>query len=328
MVYFRKVNATPNCLVYTARSVQDFLDCLDPTANHWRSAKLGDLAYRGQANSNWPLAPKAFRRDQLVGYGSNPISGGLSRVVPQARAEFRAVQQFVKAADTSGLQVVGTTGRMLLDYPPRQIFNDPDWEYGWPQDEILETIALAQHHGVPTRLLDFTDNPLVAAFFAACSAWDPDRGRRIRGTGRYISVWIVDMRFIRGLNGIGGSYRERIGEVRVPRANNFYLHAQSGFFLVDRGANDVITRGGPPPIDAVIAARAQFWHTGRRLRGRTIRIPQTWFDQLPVRQVRLETTPYVAELLGELSDRRVTTGSLMPSLDRVVESLEFQRSIP
>ena len=102
--------ASLTCTVYTANSVEKFFEHLLLGQIQWKSAKRGDLAYRGQPSSTWSLIPKAFRTNQLIGYERDAPTANVVRVVPQARAEFRAVSQFVRQADTSGLQVTETGG--------------------------------------------------------------------------------------------------------------------------------------------------------------------------------------------------------------------------
>ena len=138
-------------------------------------------------------------------------------------------------------------------------------------------------------------------------------------------MWVIDLRFVRAIDSVSHRYPERVAEVRLPRGNNSYLHAQGGFFLMDRGANDVMHYSTSRSLDQAISERATFWHNGSRLSGHNI--DDVWFDEKPIRQVRLRTS-LTGELLRELQVRGITRGTMMPSLDRVVEGLELLRSIP
>jgi hypothetical protein len=95
------------------------------------SSELDGWAFRGQQNAQWHLQSSLSR--YLLGYVQDKTDW--------QQREARAVRIFRRKAHN-----------YLTD--PALI------------DDDLRCLSLMQHHGAPTRLLDFTKSPFVAAFFA------------------------------------------------------------------------------------------------------------------------------------------------------------------
>ncbi|MCA9315996.1 MAG: FRG domain-containing protein [Planctomycetes bacterium] len=140
-------------------SALEFLRALDPMDQRWTpaTARACRWVFRGQADARWGLTPSAWRG---AGKSANRLTAARGRVVAR-RGDLPHAWEWQDLAERELLRdFLDVVAREGLPLPPDMpaVGGDPH--------PVSEFGALAQHYGVPTRLLDFTRDPYVGAFWA------------------------------------------------------------------------------------------------------------------------------------------------------------------
>lgn len=98
--------------------------------------------------------------------------------------------------------------------------------------EPVELLALLQHHGIPTRLLDITENALVALYFACCS------NEKINGEVIVFKSDETDIANYPIINGIAESYKFAKGTVHF--VETFYKDLINQPYFIEQKSMDKI----------------------------------------------------------------------------------------
>ena len=278
----------------------------------WTSREI--WAFRGQSNSNWSLIPSAFRSNTILGYKPG-ASAPSSSPIDRKEQERKVLQDFLFFADRMGLKVPGDNVHFRVPQLPGHLPRPPI--NLWPWESVLETLAIAQHHGVPTRLLDFTYNPIIAGFFAAYDAWETMDRPSVNAElthEEYLAVWAIHLPMIYtsvGNASISG-YAPRVILATAPRAENSYLDRQDGFFMFDVAADKL----GYPSLEQAIDD----------IKKELLSIGENRYQGDQVFQLTLSWN-HVPELLARLWNELYNIAKLQPTHDKAVQALKDHRDL-
>ncbi|CAN5209514.1 FRG domain-containing protein [soil metagenome] len=233
------------------------------------SAVLDGWAFRGQRVAQWPIVSSLMRHLQL----------------------FCPDQSLWQLREERALRVFRRKAHVYL--------RDPS-----VLDDDLRCLALMQHHGAPTRLIDFTKSPFAAAFFAFQRAEDSVAVYAINTPALWRSVPRDDPSLVRDA-------------IDPRRAGNY-----ERYFISNR--HPVVWFGEPNQMDARLVAQSGVLVMPGVLNQPLDQILARYDGNEPLLRKFVMPVSIRDEAMQSLYRMNITQATLFPDLDGLARSITYE----
>ncbi len=174
-------------------------------------------------------------------------------------------------------------------------------------DDDIRCLALMQHHGAPTRMLDFTKSPFVAAFFA------------LNNTNRGAAVFALDTPTLwQAAPRHDASLRREAIDPRVP--GNFERYFAGN-------GKEIIWVGEPEAMDRRLVAQSGTFVVPGVLDKPLDAIIAQYASQAPLLRKFVLPPSIRAEAMLSLYRMNITHATLFPDLDGLARSIGYELEI-